>query len=218
MLPAHVHAANSEVERSGGTRKQVALRVALASEGVQPAGQAVAARGRERIAVVAVSTRASMRILQRAYKARSFYIFDFDGATMVVVTLFERGCRVGLHVCHMFAGGVAEANEALRSSICILSVLSWHCFCVNGFGTVRSQQRRIHKLLACNKLSLQLAGCIDKVFACNKVLACDKVCNQLVADSICYKQATCEFGAVVTSLQARHRYKHADFPGRCQLH
>tara|TARA_B100000795_G_scaffold25691_1_gene17091 strand:- start:199 stop:384 length:186 start_codon:yes stop_codon:yes gene_type:complete len=51
----------SEVERSGGTRKQLAL----AGEGVQPVGQAVAKGGRKRIAV-AVSTRASMHILHEA--------------------------------------------------------------------------------------------------------------------------------------------------------
>ena len=48
----------NEVERSGGTRKQVAL----ADEGVQPVRQtACAAGGRKRI-LVAVSTRASVRI------------------------------------------------------------------------------------------------------------------------------------------------------------
>ena len=51
---------NSEVERSGGTLKQVAL----AGEGVQPVGQAVAAAGRKRMAVE-VSTRAPVRILHQ---------------------------------------------------------------------------------------------------------------------------------------------------------
>ena len=59
MLPAQVHAAEErEVERSGGTRKQLVL----AGEEVQPVGQtAGAAGGRKRIAVT-VSTRASMLI------------------------------------------------------------------------------------------------------------------------------------------------------------
>ena len=116
------------------------------------------------------------------------------------------GCVFG---CDRLTGALCQISEAG-------SALGSRRACNDAVLVTRSQQRRIHKLLACNKLSLQLAGCTlcHKQALCYKQTLCR--CNQLVADSICYKRATCEFGAVV--IQARHRYKHADFPARCQLH
>ena len=82
------------MERSGGTRKQVAL----AGEEVQPVGQAVAAAGRKRIAA-AISTRAPMRMLQVAVPDQSRRLLQcaaFDevvntnGSFVGGVCLFDR--------------------------------------------------------------------------------------------------------------------------------